>query len=147
MPRTLIVAVTGVIFLFLSALHIYWACGGRWGSQVTVPNKGGRPLFTPSVRATVIVALLLLMAATILLLRIRVPSNATLEFITRCGAWVLTAVFVLRATGDFHWIGFFKTVHDGGFAPVDTWGYLPPCPLLAPGSGGAARASFLPLRG
>jgi len=142
MPRTLIVAVTGVVFLFLSALHMYWARGGRWGSQVTVPNKGGRPLFTPSARATIIVALLLLMAATILLLRIRVPSNPPLEFITRCGAWVLTAVFVLRAAGDFHWIGFFKTVHDGGFARLDTWVYSPLCLLLALGSAVAARAAF-----
>ena len=141
MPRTLIVAVTGVIFLFLSALHIYWACGGRWGSQVAVPYKGDRPLFTPSVRATVIVALLLLMAAMILLLRVNVPANGTLEFITRCGAWVLTAVFVLRATGDFHWIGFFKTVHATGFARLDTWLYSPLCLLLAAGSAVAARAA------
>jgi hypothetical protein len=140
MLRTLIVAVTGVIFLFLSALHIYWACGGRWGSQVTVPYKGNRPLFTPSAQATVIVALLLLMAAAILLLRIAIPSNMTLEFITRCGAWVLTAVFVLRATGDFHWIGFFKTVRDTGFARLDTWLYSPLCLLLALGSAVAARA-------
>lgn len=143
MPRALIVAATGMVFLFLSALHIYWACGGRWGSQVTVPNQGGRPLFTPPAGATVMVAFLLLMAGTILMLRIRIPSNATLEFITRCGAWVLTAVFVLRATGDFHWIGFFKTVRDTGFARLDTWVYSPLCLLLALGSAVAARSAFL----
>jgi len=129
---------TATTFLLLSALHIYWACGGRWGSAMAVPSRGEGPLFTPSKPATVVVATLLLMAAIIIFLRVDLPASRTLEFVTRWGAWTLTAIFTLRAIGDFHWIGFFKTVRETGFGTLDSWLYSPLCLLLAVGSAVAA---------
>jgi hypothetical protein len=85
-----------------------------------------------------VVAMLLLVAAVIIFLRIHLPARPTLEFITRCGAWTLSAIFALRAVGDFHWIGFFKTVRDTAFGTLDSWVYSPLCLLLAVGSAVAA---------
>jgi hypothetical protein len=131
---TILRLTTAMVFLLLSALHVYWAGGGRWGSESAVPHRGDRPLFTPSRQATILVAMLLLMAAVIIFLRVRTPASPILELITRTGAWTLALVFTLRAIGDFHWIGFFKTVRDTGFGTLDSWLYSPLCLLLAIGS-------------
>jgi hypothetical protein len=137
-PMSAVRMTTAIVFLLLSALHIYWASGGHWASENAVPSQGERPLFTPSKLATVVVAMLLLMAAMIIFLRVHPPARPTLEFITRWGAWILSAIFALRAIGDFHWIGFFKTVRETAFGMLDSWVYSPLCLLLAVGSAVAA---------
>ncbi len=43
----------------------------------------------------------------------------------------LAAIFVLRAVGDFHYVGFFKRVRGSVFARRDTWVFSPLCVVLA----------------
>jgi hypothetical protein len=49
------------------------------------------------------------------------------------GVWVLTAVFVGRAVGDFRTVGFFKRVRGTLFARRDSLLYSPLCVALATG--------------
>ena len=107
------------ILLALSALHVYWALGGRWGSSVTIPVINGRPSFQPGPAATLFVAALLAVAAAIVLAR------------ATWGVRAIALVFLLRAAGDFRLFGFFKRVTDTPFAHMDTWVYSPLCLLLA----------------
>jgi hypothetical protein len=45
--------------------------------------------------------------------------------------WMQVAVFLLRAIGDFRYVGFFKRVHKTAFARNDSLIYSPLCLLLA----------------
>jgi hypothetical protein len=55
-------AVTATL-IAIALLHVFWASGGRWGSQNAVPEIDGRPAFKPGKTATWIVAALLGSAA------------------------------------------------------------------------------------
>ena len=127
-----VLALSGVLGL-LSALHVYWAVGGRWGIAAAIPTDGGRPLFSPSPAATWAVAAALAIAAIVPLVRgglVAVPVTP------RVSAWasaVLAGVFFVRAVGDFRLVGFFKRGRGTAFAVRDTWLYSPLCLLLALG--------------
>ncbi|MFJ5788455.1 DUF3995 domain-containing protein [Lysinibacillus sp. NPDC093197] len=127
----LLLAVT-VLFL-ISMLHVYWACGGSWGSKVVLPiKKGGQePVFVPRKIGTLLVALLLLFAAVLLFIQgIYLQNVQQFTFFT-LGCIVCAAIFFIRAIGDFKYVGFFKKIKHSQFARNDTWFYSPLCLLLA----------------
>jgi hypothetical protein len=123
--------VAAAVLIALGTLHCYWAAGGRWASAVTVPNRDGRPLFTPGPAATLLVAALLYAAALTLLGRLDVWGRWLPPWVFAAGTWTLVVVFGARVVGDLHWFGLFKRVTGTPFAWWDTWVYVPLCALLA----------------
>ncbi|WNZ25430.1 DUF3995 domain-containing protein [Leptolyngbya sp. NK1-12] len=123
--------ITTTIFVALSTLHIYWAFGGNWGATATVPSIDGQPLFEPGLWDTLAVAMALSIAAIICLgtLNYRLPFLPT--WIYRTGIWCIALVFLLRAIGEFRYLGFFKQFNDSLFAHWDTVLYTPLCLGLA----------------
>ena len=111
----------------LSLLHVYWAAGGKFAAAVAVPEINGRAAFVPGTLATLAVAVALLVAAGIVLGKI---SDLRPTWIFRWGTWGLTAVFLLRAIGEFRLVGFFKSVRNTRFAWWDTRLFSPLCLLL-----------------
>ena len=128
----MIAALVAAVLLVLSGLHLYWAAGGRGPSMAVVPEVGGRPAFVPGRVATLFVAAALACAAAVVLVRAGMWSGAppVVAFLARCGAWVLVAVFLARALGDFHLVGFTKRVRGTAFARWDTALYSPLCAAL-----------------
>ena len=47
------------------------------------------------------------------------------------GTWVISVLFLLRAIGDFRFVGFFKSVTDTNFARWDTILFSPLCLFIA----------------
>jgi len=126
------VAMLAAAVLFsLAALHVYWAGGGRWGSDVAIPKRGAQPLFAPGPAATLIVAALLLAAALVLLGRVGLWGSWIPHWIFVTGSWTLAVVFAARVVGDLRWVGLFKRVRGTPFAWWDTWLYVPLAGLLA----------------
>jgi hypothetical protein len=121
------------VLAVLSGLHIYWALGGRWGWATAIPLIDGRPAFTPSRFATVVVAIGLAVAGLVPLVRIGAVPVPAPEWLSQWSAGVLSLVFFVRAVGDFRLIGFFKRVRGTRFAVWDTRLYSPLCLLLAAG--------------
>jgi len=120
------------VLLGLAALHVYWAGGGRWGSEVAVPKRSsGQPTFVPGWAATLIVSTLLFSAALVLLGRLQLLGQSLPPWLFAAGAWVLVVVFVARVVGDLRWFGLFKRVKGTRFARWDTMLYVPLCGLLA----------------
>ena len=119
------------VLLCLGAVHFYWAAGGRWGSDVAVPERDGQVLFTPSPAATVLVAMLLCAAALVLLGRLGFWGGWLPQWLFVAGSWTLVAVFGGRVVGDLRWFGIFKQTTGTPFAWWDTWLYVPLCALLA----------------
>lgn len=132
MIETLAWGTSGVL-LGIALLHVYWLLGGRKGHEAAVPHTEERPLFRPSRLATGIVALLAALAAWFVLewagIRRGILPSAVLPY----GGWTLTAVFLLRAVGDFKWLGLFKSRKGTTFAKWDTLLYSPVCLTIGAG--------------
>lgn len=125
--------INGSILVIICAIHVYWAFGGRWGLAESVPERNGAKAFQPGRSVTLAVALVFGCMALFY-----VHQLGWLTFLTalvpgwldRWGLWLLAAVFLLRAIGDFRYVGFFKRVREGRFAHLDTRFYSPLCLLL-----------------
>ena len=129
----LIAILLATVLLLLSGLHIFWACGGRWGIGAVIPTveQGDQRLFTPPPLTTLAVAMALLVASLLVLLQADILNITLPIWIPRLGVWSLAIVFALRAIGDFRYVGFFKRVRHTMFARMDTQFYTPLCVLLA----------------
>lgn len=98
------------IFSFLSGLHVYWAFGGRWASDGVFRPLMNKLNFLCGVIPTLIVAFGLLFFAFIVLIQIsplRLPYFH--EIINKYGLWAITGIFLLRAIGEFYYVGLFKS--------------------------------------
>jgi hypothetical protein len=132
MTRLIGILTAGVLFA-LSLLHVYWAGGGVWGSNVTIPKQDGKPLFEPSRAGTLLVAFLLASAGLVVLGRLGLWGNALPRWPFVAGIWTLVAAFLGRVVGDFKWFGIFKWMSGSAFAWWDTWFYVPLCFVIALG--------------
>jgi len=126
--------VIAAVLAALSALHLYWAAGGRWGHAAALPEHRGRPAFQPGPVATVIVAVLLAAAVALVLGRVGLGPVARLTRLTYVGAWIVAAAFLLRGLGDFRLVGVFRRVRDTRFAWWDRHVYTPLAVLLGLGT-------------
>jgi hypothetical protein len=121
--------VAGIGFL-ISLVHFYWVFGGKKGFWIAVPSTDGDPLFRPTRAATAVIAVLLAAVGLFVLQlggyeMIHLPKELLL-----LGGWALAMIFLLRAIGDFRWLGFFKSKKGSPFAKWDTVLYSPLCLLL-----------------
>ncbi len=114
----------------LALLHIGWAFGFLRPAAAAIPERNGTPVFTPGRASTLAVAALLLAAALIVLLRADAFRLGSVATVVHLGAWVVATVFLVRAIGDFRYVGFFKSVRGTRFAALDTRVYSPLCLVL-----------------
>ena len=120
-----------VIFAILSFFHLYWAAGGRFGIGVAVPTVGSERLLTPSPFVTILIAASLFAAMLVVLGRLEMWGAFVPRWIFYSGTWVISLLFLLRAIGDFRYVGFFKSVSDTDFARLDTIFFSPLCLFIA----------------
>ncbi|UQN06905.1 DUF3995 domain-containing protein [Deinococcus sp. QL22] len=111
----------------ISALHVYWAAGGRAGLSAALPqDTTGKPMFLPSTAATLVVAAGLAgMSGTALLSQSQ--SAARLRWPLR----LIAGVFLVRAIGDGRSVGLTGQPSGTQFARFDAQLYTPLCLLLA----------------
>ncbi|MDQ0091207.1 hypothetical protein J2T12_004633 [Paenibacillus anaericanus] len=122
-------AVGGILFV-LSGVHGYWLFGGQVGYKAAIPSTGAAMLFKPSRMGTAVVAILLALAAWFVfeLGGVRRPLLSSIFY--PYGRWLLSGLFIIRAVGDFRWVGFFKRKKGTVFAKWDSVLYSPLCFLL-----------------
>lgn len=123
------------VFAALSALHIYWACGGRRGRKAAIPELDGKPLFRPGISGTLVVAVLLAIAGTLVLERASVGPGLVPPAVSFWGTWGVATAFIGRAIGDFNYVGAFKRHKMTTFARLDTHLYSPLALALGIGTG------------
>ena len=122
------VIINTIIFILLSLLHLYWAFGGKYGYDDVLPTtSNGFHKLNPSTTAGLVVAFGLLFMSFI------TAGNQGLfdRYIKRIyfgyGTLIIALIFLLRAIGDFRFIGFFKTVKWTRFGINDTHFFSPLC--------------------
>lgn len=119
-----------LIFSLLSAIHIYWAFGGRWGHEAVLPTKEGHKLLNPSRLMTLMVAALLLLAGFIIFGTL-FYSHRSFFWLFLWGSRGISCLFFIRAVGDFKMVGFFKKVRNTKFAYWDTRFFSPLCLIIS----------------
>jgi hypothetical protein len=122
-----------LVFAALAIWHVCMAFSLPSGESGAVPSVSGKPLFVPSVPATLAVAVVLLLFACLVaamggLLETGIPKNILSWF-----CYALALGLLARAVGEFKYVGFFKRVRGSRFARLDTLVYSPLCLLLAVG--------------
>ena len=126
------VIINTVTFILLSILHFYWTFGGqRWYDDVLPTSSNGVHKLNPGTTAGLIVAFGLLFLALITAGNMGLADKLIKRQYFRYGALGIAIVFVLRAIGDFRFIGFFKTVKLTRFGINDTQFFSPLCLLIS----------------
>lgn len=120
------------ILFVLSIVHFNWVLGGKFGFNKALPtNVKGERVLNPSRFDSAIVAIGLLLFATYYLIVAGVLTFQVPNYMLTYAGWAISGIFLLRAIGDFNYIGFFKRIKKTEFAKNDTLYYSPLCLLLA----------------
>lgn len=121
-----------IILFLIASVHIYWALGGKMASLAVLPQTSSEKLvFMPSSFMTFFVAVSFYMMSLIFghaagffqVSILKNYQNAILVF--------LAIVFLLRAVGDFKYVGFTKKIKGTPFSINDTKYYSPLCLLIS----------------
>jgi len=117
-----------IIFTILGGFHFYWLFGGMWGLKKVIPTKDNTQIVVSIPKfATLIVALGLIGIGILYFLNtgflIEPTKNKILEYMY----WTIPSIFILRAIGEFNYVGFFKKIKNTEFAQADTKLFSPLC--------------------
>ncbi|WP_171650260.1 DUF3995 domain-containing protein [Paenibacillus foliorum] len=132
MSMIAVLAGSGILML-LGLIHLYWAAGGKWGTKGVLPVREGEtePLFEPRPAGTAVIAVILFAISIMVLAHGGLLPGFGPNVVTGWGCTIFAAAFLLRAIGDFRYLGFFKRVKSTRFAAMDTQLYSPLCLLMA----------------
>ena len=128
MLTSLIGLILFLIFTILSAIHFYWGLGGKWGANAAIPTKeNSEKVMNPKLLECFVVAFGLLGFGFFVLVKSQIVSTKLPNWLLDYGAWTLSLLFILRAVGEFKYIGFFKKIKRTEFGQLDTKYYSPLC--------------------
>ena len=131
----IIVLILEVIFIFLAGIHVYWAFGGKWASTAVIPTKEDKDdVMMPGPIGTFVVAIGLLGFGGIIWLNtmaMQLKSVSWLYPVYQYGLWIIAGIFMLRAIGEFNYVGFFKKYKHTKFGKNDTLYYTPLCVIIS----------------
>lgn len=120
-----------LIFLSLSCLHFYWAFGGKKGKQNAIPvNINNEKIMNPTFVSTLFVGIILLLFGLLNIIKTKIINITLPEIIENYCIWFITVLFLLRAIGEFKYIGFFKKIKTTKFSEMDTKLYSPLCLVI-----------------
>ena len=138
--NSLLILINVTLLISISILHFYWAFGGTLGLMGTIPerflvrdNKRLSKITDSSVMIilTLMVALGLFLFASITALNSNAINSPLDLYWVRIGTLLIAVIFLLRAIGDFRFVGLFKTDRRGVFPERDTKFYVPICFVLS----------------
>ena len=120
------------IFLLLSLLHLSWALGSPWGFENALPtNEEGKRMLNPKKIDSLIVGLGLLFFGGFYLILVGIFTLELPPLVVTLASWIIPSIFLLRAIGDFRYVGFSKRIKTTSFAKRDTQFYSPLCLSIA----------------
>lgn len=131
MITTILSIILFVIFSALGLIHFYWLSGGKWGLEKALPTKNnGEKAIEPPKIATVIVGIGLISFGLIYLIKTGLFNFQVPNWIITYGSWIIPSIFILRAIGDFNYVGIFKKIKNTEFAKADSKWFIPLCLII-----------------
>lgn len=120
-----------LIFLALAVIHLAWAFGSTFGLDVALPtDESGIRVLNPGKVDCIAVALGLGCFSLFYLLRSELIGFTLPALLMSITSWLIPSIFMLRATGDFRYVGLFKKVRQTPFGRMDTRLYVPLCLMI-----------------
>lgn len=125
---TLLSTLLFLTFIVLGGFHFYWLFGGKWGLKQVIPTKEktATVLGVPPL-ATLIVALGLTLFGSLYLLKSGLLNLSFSHWILTFAYWFIPSIFLLRAIGEFNYVGLFKKIKHTDFAKADSRIFVPLC--------------------
>lgn len=106
---TILSIILSVIFISLGSIHFYWLLGRKWGLEQALPTKEiGAKIIEPSKFATAIVGFGLISFGLFYSIKTDLFNFQVPNWIITYGSWIIPSIFILRAVGDFNYVGFLK---------------------------------------
>ena len=121
------------ILVAIALVHVYWAFGGRYARISAIPEVRGGPAFNPGPISMLLVAVALFACAALVGAAAGFIKTTVDAVVLQRMCYAVSALFLLRAIGDFRLVGYFKTVRGSRFAWLDSVLYSPLCLLMAIG--------------
>ncbi|MGX1929522.1 DUF3995 domain-containing protein [Flagellimonas sp. 2504JD4-2] len=117
-----------IVLITLALLHFFWALFGIKEPEAVVPTaEGSNKVKTPGKLMAVLVGIILLGFAFVFINKVANYVNYPwLKYVS----FGIGVVFIVRALGDFKYVGFFKTAKNSKFSALDTRYYSPLCLLM-----------------
>ncbi|WP_028891098.1 DUF3995 domain-containing protein [Tenacibaculum sp. 47A_GOM-205m] len=122
-----------VLILFsISLIHVYWAFGGTLWVDAVIPTKtANEKAMNPPKALTFLVAIVIGAFAVVYAEKIQLFTlNSMPTWLQDYGLYVVASIFLIRAIGDFKYVGFFKKTKATEFAVNDTKYFSPLCLFL-----------------
>ncbi|KAB1066489.1 DUF3995 domain-containing protein [Tamlana haliotis] len=120
------------IFITLALIHFNWVIGGQFGLHASLPtNENGEIMLKPKKYDSAIVGLGLTAFALFYSLKAGLLNFTLPEWVFTYGGWIIPIIFLIRAIGEFKYVGFFKKVKQTQFAKADTKLFSPLCLFIA----------------
>jgi len=119
------------IFIILAIIHFNWVIGGKWGYDKSLPtDEKGKRILNPRRIDSAIVGFGLLGFGLFYLLKSGVINFGLPGWIYTWAGWIIPVIFILRAIGEFKYVGFFKKIKTTDFGKMDTQLYSPLCLMI-----------------
>ncbi|WP_215225287.1 DUF3995 domain-containing protein [Echinicola shivajiensis] len=119
------------ILFVLGIIHFNWVMGGKFGFEVSLPtNEKGERVLNPKKIDSVVVGLGLTSFGLFYLIKSGSIEYSLPEWIMNYAGWILPLIFLLRAIGEFKYVGFFKSVKETDFGKIDSKFFSPLCLVL-----------------
>ena len=121
-----------LILFFISLIHVYWAFGGTLWVNAVIPTKTtAEKAMNPPRVLTFVVAMVIGSFAVVYAEKIQLFTLHLIPiWILNYGLYAVAGIFLIRAIGDFRYVGFFKKVKETEFAINDTKYFSPLCLFL-----------------
>ncbi len=117
-----------IIFIALGGIHFYWIFGGKWGLANALPtNENGESVLKPNKFSTLIVGSGLTIFGIFYLFKSGLINVQIPSWILTYGGWIISSIFILRAIGEFKYVGFFKRIKQTDFGKMDSKLFSPLC--------------------
>jgi hypothetical protein len=128
MITTILSILLFIIFFVLGLIHFNWVFGGKWGFEKAVPTKeNGERVLNPKKFDSAIVGFGLILFGLVYFLKSGLVNFQIPNWIFIYGIWIIPSIFILRAIGDFKYVGFFKKIKNTEFAKADSKFFSPLC--------------------
>jgi len=120
-----------LIFTILGGFHFYWLFGGVWGLKKVIPTKSNdlHILAIPKF-ATLVVGVVLILFGLMYLMKSGFVNLQIHSQVVNYVYWFIPFVFIVRAIGEFKYLGLFKRIKDTEFAKADSKFFSPLCLIV-----------------
>ena len=119
------------ILIVLGIIHLNWVIGGEFGFSKALPTKeNGERVLNPKKVDSAIVGFGLLTFGLFYIVKAGLIAYNLPEWMLNYGSWIIASIFLLRAIGEFKYIGFLKSVKRTDFGKLDTKLFSPLCLVI-----------------